>query len=67
MFSVFASSAKIVGSSPDRVKPKTMKLIYVGSPLSTQHYEERAKTGLARNQNNVSEWNNMSTRGLLFQ
>jgi hypothetical protein len=22
---------------------------------------------LARNQNNVSEWSNMSTRGLLFQ
>ena len=45
MFSVFASSAKIVGSSPGRVKPKTMKLIYVGSSLSTQHYGERAKTG----------------------
>jgi hypothetical protein len=25
------------------------------------------KDWLARNQNNVSEWSNMSTRGLLFQ
>ena len=25
------------------------------------------KNWLARNQNNVSEWSNMSTRGLLFQ
>ena len=27
----------IVGSSPDRVKPKTMKLVFVVSPLGTQH------------------------------
>jgi len=27
----------IVGSSPDWVKPKTIKLVYVSSPLSTQH------------------------------
>ena len=27
----------------------------------------KSKDGLARNQNNVSEWNDMSTRGLLFQ
>ena len=25
------------GSSPDRVKPKTIKLVFVASPLSTQH------------------------------
>jgi hypothetical protein len=24
-------------SSPDRVKPKSIKLIFVASPLSTQH------------------------------
>jgi len=35
----------IVGSSPDRVKPKAMKLVFVASPLSTQHSGERAKTG----------------------
>ena len=27
----------------------------------------KSKDGSARNQNNVSEWCNMSTRGLLFQ
>ena len=31
-------------SSPDRVKPKTIKLVYVASPLSTQHVGETAKT-----------------------
>ena len=34
MVSVLASSA---GSSPGRVKPKTIKLVFVASPLSTQH------------------------------
>jgi hypothetical protein len=27
----------------------------------------KSKDGLARNQNNVSEWSDISTRGLLFQ
>ena len=26
-------------------KPKTIKLVFVASPLSTQHYRERTKTG----------------------
>ena len=34
-----------MGSSPDRVKPKTMKFVFVGSPLSTHHEGERAKNG----------------------
>jgi hypothetical protein len=34
-----------MGSSPDRVKPKTIKLVFVASPLSTQHLGERANTG----------------------
>ena len=34
-----------MGSSPDRVKPKTLKLVFVASPLSTQHEGERAKPG----------------------
>ena len=38
MVKVLASSAvKIVGSSPDRIKPKIMKLAVVASPLSTQY------------------------------
>jgi hypothetical protein len=34
-----------VGSSPGRVKPRTMLFVFVASPLSTQHYGERAKIG----------------------
>ena len=36
---------EIVGSSPGRIKPKTIQLVFVASPLSTQHYGERAKIG----------------------
>jgi hypothetical protein len=37
--------------------------------FSSKHAALRSKSKdwLARNQNNVSEWNNISTRGLLFQ
>jgi hypothetical protein len=35
----------IVGSSPDRVKSKTIKLVSVASPLRTQQKRERTKTG----------------------
>jgi hypothetical protein len=34
-----------VDTSPDWVKPKTIRLVFVASPLSTQHYGKRAKTG----------------------
>ena len=34
-----------VCSSPDEVKPKTIKLIFAASPLTTQQLGERAKTG----------------------
>jgi hypothetical protein len=34
-----------MGSNPDWVKPKTKKLVFVASPLSTQHLGKRAKTG----------------------
>ena len=61
MVSMLASSAADRG-----FEPKTIKLVFVASPLSTQHEGERADW-LAQNQINVSEWRNMSTRGLLFQ
>jgi hypothetical protein len=37
--------------------------------FSTKHaaLRRKSKDWLARNQNNVSEWSDMSTRGLLFQ
>ena len=64
MVSVLASSAIDRGFEPDQVKPKTMKLVCVASPLSTQHEGERAKI---QNQDNVSELGKTSIRGLLFQ
>jgi hypothetical protein len=45
-----------------RFKPKTITSVFAVTLLSTQHY-----TGLAQNQDNVSEWNDMSTRRLLFE
>jgi hypothetical protein len=53
-----------VGLSPGPVKPKTIKFVFFASPLST-HLGVRAK--LARNQNNVFQWRDMSPFGLLFQ
>jgi len=37
--------SEITGSSPGRVKPKIMKLVFVASLLSTRREQERAKTG----------------------
>ena len=34
---------QIIGSSPDRVKPKTIKLVFVASPLNTQLYEKEQR------------------------
>ena len=53
-----------MGSSPDRVKPKTIKLVFVASPLSTQHYEERPKTGRLKLSPSGA---GMSIRELLFR
>ena len=53
--------------SPDRVNPKTRKLIFVVSPLSTQHLRRKSNDYLAWDQDNVIEWGDMSIHGLLFQ
>ena len=37
MVSVIASSTVDRGFEPTRVRPKTIKLVFVASPLSTQH------------------------------
>ena len=44
MVSVLALSVVDREFEPRRVKPKTIKLVFVASPLSTQHSGERAKT-----------------------
>ena len=45
MVSVLASSVVDHSSSPGRVKPKTIKLVFAASPISIQQKGERAKTG----------------------
>jgi hypothetical protein len=55
-----------VGSNPNRIKPKTIKLVF--NCFSAKHValRRKSKDWMARNQN-VSQWSDMSTRGLLFQ
>ena len=50
---------------PDRVKPKTIKLVVY---FSAKHaaLRRKSKAWLARNQGNVSEWDDMFIHGLLF-
>ena len=49
MVSVLASRAiDCEFQVPGQVKPKTLKLVFAASPLSTQHYGKRAKTGWLR-------------------
>jgi hypothetical protein len=45
-----------------RGKQNILRLVFVASPLRS-----KSKDWLARNQDNVSEWSNMSFCGLLFQ
>jgi hypothetical protein len=44
------------------LRSKIIKLVFTASPLMN-----KSKDWLARNQDNVSEWSNMSTHRLLFQ
>jgi hypothetical protein len=68
MVSVLVPSAVDRGIEPRRVEPKTIKLVFVASPQMTQHaIRKKNKDWLARNQDNVSEWDDMSIRRLFFQ
>jgi hypothetical protein len=67
MVSVLASSAVDRGFEPRSGRTKDYKIcIYC---FSAKHValRRKSKDWLVRNQNNVSEWSDMSTRGLLFQ
>jgi hypothetical protein len=67
MFSVLTLSAVDRGFEPQSGQTKDFKIgIYC---FSAKHAALRSKSKdwLAQNQNNVSEWSDMSTRGLLFQ
>jgi hypothetical protein len=67
MISELVSSAVDLGFEPPSGQTKTLKLVFAVFLVNTQHLGVRVKDCLARNQDNVSEWSNMSTRGLLFQ
>jgi hypothetical protein len=54
-------------AGPGQINPKTVQLVFAASPLSTQHLGVRSVYWLAQNQDNVSEWSNISSRRLLFQ
>jgi hypothetical protein len=51
----------VVDSGPAPVKPKTIQLICVASPQRPLHKRVKVKTGLHRNQDNVSGWIGMYT------
>jgi hypothetical protein len=65
MVRVLASSVLDRGFEARSSKTKTM--VFVAPPLSTEALRRNSNDWLARNQNNVSEWSEMSTCGLLFQ
>ena len=67
MFSVLASSAVDCRFKPRSGQTKDYKLIFVTSPLITQHKVERSKTGWLGIRIMCPEWGDMSICGLLFQ
>ena len=54
------------GVSQDRVKTKTIKLVFVSFSDKHAALRRKSKDWLARNQDNVSEWGDMSIHRLLF-
>ena len=68
MVNMLALSVVDRGFDPDRVQPKTIKLVFVSSPLSIYAaLRRKSKECLALNQDNASEWGHMYIHGLLFQ
>jgi hypothetical protein len=56
-----------MGSSPGRVKPKTIKLAFIAFFAKHAALRRKSKDWMARYQNNVYECSDMSTHWLLFQ
>jgi hypothetical protein len=67
MISVLASSAIDCGFEPRAGKTKEYKIGMSYSSAKHAALRSKSKYWLVRNQNNVSEWSDMSTYGLLFQ
>ena len=67
MVSVLASSAVDRGFESPSGQTKDNKIGICCFSAKHAALRKKSKYWLARNQNNVSEWSDMSTRGLLFQ
>ena len=67
MVSMLASSAVDRGFEPWSGKTKDYKIGICCFSAKHAALRRKNKDWLARNQNNVSEWSDMSTCGLLFQ
>ena len=67
MVSVLASSAVDRGFEPRSGQIKDYKIGICCFSAKLAALRRKSKDWLARNQNNVSEWSDMYTRGLLFQ
>jgi hypothetical protein len=67
MVSVLVSSAVDRGFEPRSGQTKDCKIGICCFPAKHAAVRRKSKDWSARNQNNVSEWSDMFTRGLLFQ
>jgi hypothetical protein len=67
MVSVLASSAVDRGFEPRSGQTKDYEIGICCFSAKHAELRRKGKDWLARNQNNVSEWSDMSTCGLLFQ
>jgi hypothetical protein len=67
MISILASSAVDRRSEPRSGQTKDFKIGICCFSAKHAALRRKSKDWLSRNQNNVFEWNDMSTHGLLFQ
>ena len=67
MFSVLALSAVDRGFEPRSAQTKDYEIGICCFSAKHVALKRKSKDWLTRNQDNVSEWSDMSTRGLLFQ
>jgi hypothetical protein len=67
MVSMLSSSAVDRGFEPRSGQTKDYGIGICCFSAKLSALRRKSKDWLAQNQNNVTEWNDMSTRGLLFQ
>ena len=67
MVKVLVSSVVDRGFEPQSSQTKDFKICICCFSAKHAALRKKSKDWLARNQNNVSKWSDMSTHGLLFQ